>query len=202
MAFAQLAAAPDPPLDELCLAIVAEFRPVDAPAALARLDALGDEVGEAGGDLVEVLATRHAFTGDRAQYDAPENSMLDRVLERRRGLPILLSVLYAEVGRRAGLPFVGVGLPGHFVVGSFAGPEPVLLDPFHGGVPVRFDGPPELVRPWTAHETGLRVLNNLAPALERRGDIGAAMRAADMRLLLPGGDAFAHDALALRARLN
>ena len=59
--------------------------------------------------------------------------MLDLVLTRRRGLPILLSVVYVEVARRAGIQIAGVGLPGHFVVGHFGTDPPVLLDPFAGG---------------------------------------------------------------------
>ena len=51
--------------------------------------------------LSHVLGTLHGFTGDTEQYDRPENSMLDRVLERRRGLPILLSTVYVEAARRA-----------------------------------------------------------------------------------------------------
>ena len=67
------------------------------------------------------------------QYDHPDNSMLDLVLTRRRGLPILLSVVYVEVARRAGIELAGVGLPGHFVVGHFGAEPAALLDPFAGG---------------------------------------------------------------------
>ena len=77
--------------------------------------------------------------------------MLDRVLERRRGLPILLSAVYVEVARRADVPLAGVGLPGHYVVGHFGGAEPLLLDPFNGGVEVTGDAPAALVRPWSPH---------------------------------------------------
>src|SRR5688572_25653920 len=125
--FRELAGSPEPPLDLLALALAAEFRDVDARAALDRLDALGSEIAAAvaatdgsphaeARACVDVLAGAHGFTGDAERYDDPENSMLDRVLERRRGLPILLSVVYVEAARRADVPLVGVGLPGHFVV--------------------------------------------------------------------------------------
>jgi regulator of sirC expression with transglutaminase-like and TPR domain len=212
-AFQELAAKSDPPLDELALALAAEFRAVDADAALARLDELGDEVTDlaAGEDglaaLTAVLGGRHGFAGERERYDDPGNSMLDVVLERRAGLPILLSVLYVEVGRRAGLALAGVGLPGHYVVGRFAPPPPVLLDPFAGGTRLDVaDFDVADVRPWGPHETALRMLNNLVGSFTRRQDLGRAIRAAELRLVLPVGDAAAQELgvelRALRARLN
>src|SRR5207245_202549 len=63
----------------------------------------------------------------------PRNSCLNDVLERRLGIPITLSVLAIEVGRRVGLEIVGIGLPGHFCVGSRVGDELLVLDPFGGG---------------------------------------------------------------------
>jgi regulator of sirC expression with transglutaminase-like and TPR domain len=208
--FSVLAARTEPPLDQLALAIAAQFRDVDAQGALSRLDELGEEVRDAPGDpltaLAAILGRRHGFAGNRESYDDPASSMLDIVLARRAGLPILLSVVYVEVARRAGLGLAGVGLPGHFVVGRFE-PEPVmLLDPFGGGVPLEVPGY-ENVRPWGPHETALRMLNNLVAAYARRNDIGRAIRAAEMRLELPVEDRETAEALgaelrALRARLN
>jgi regulator of sirC expression with transglutaminase-like and TPR domain len=208
--FSVLAARRDPPLDELALSIAAQFREVDDDAALAQLDALGEEVAAVGGDrlaaLVDVLARRHGYAGaDDDDYDDPANSMLDIVIERRRGLPILLSVLYVEVARRAGLALAGVGLPGHYVVGRFDPGPPMLLDPFGRGAPVDADDP-EDVRPWTPHETALRMLNNLVGSYTRRNDLGRAIRAAEMRLELdvPSApkQALGAELRALRARLN
>jgi regulator of sirC expression with transglutaminase-like and TPR domain len=207
--FADIAAQPHPPLDELALALAAEFREVDADAALAHLDLLGEEVRRAPGDdldaLVDVLGRRYGFVGDAERYDDPANSMLDIVLERRSGLPILLSVVYVEVARRAGLELAGVGLPAHYVVARFDPPPAVLLDPFDRGA--RIDvAPSDHLRPWTAHETALRMLNNLVGSYVRRSDLGRAIRAAEMRLELPvaGAEAQALGAElhALRARLN
>lgn len=67
-------------------------------------------------------------------YQRLESSLLQQVLNRRRGLPILLSVVWMEVARRAGGPVHGVALPGHFVVGFGDPAEHVLADPFAGGV--------------------------------------------------------------------
>lgn len=217
-AFAELATAPDPPLDELALALAAEFRAVDAAAALGRLDALGADLAafsargartaeEQVRACADLLGGVEGFAGDREHYDDPGNSMLDLVLERRRGLPILLSVVYVEVGRRAGLPLGGVGLPGHFVVGHFGpAPRPLLIDPFAGGAPVHGEPDPGLVRPWRAHEIALRMLNNLVGSFQRRADVGAAIHAAQMRLRLPVDEELGRTLLAelraMQARLN
>jgi regulator of sirC expression with transglutaminase-like and TPR domain len=224
--FAALAEQPDPRLDELALALAAELRAggvaaglpaTDAAAALATIDALGAELAGAvaatdrtaateARACAELLGGRHGFTGDRQRYDDPENSMLDVVLRRRRGLPILLSVVYVEVARRAGVGLAGVGLPGHFVVGHFGAAPPLLRDPFSGGRPVAGEHPAHLVRPWHPHEIALRMLNNLVGSYQRRGDIGAAIRAAKMRLALPAEeplrDVLRTELRTMQARLN
>jgi regulator of sirC expression with transglutaminase-like and TPR domain len=216
--FAALARRPEAGLDELALALAAEFGAVDVRAALAALDVLGAELAEllrAGGErtpaaearaCATLLGDRLGFAGDREHYDDPQNSMLDRVLERRRGLPILLSVVYVEVARRAGVALAGVGLPGHFVVGHFGAARPLLLDPFSGGDPVAGDHPEEFVRPWSPHEIAMRMLNNLVGSFQRRGNIAAAIRAGELRLALPAEEAL-QDALRtelrrMQARLN
>jgi regulator of sirC expression with transglutaminase-like and TPR domain len=214
--FTELAQAPDPPLDRLALALAAEVRAVDAVDALARLDALGEELARALGRrertpatelamVAEVLGQRHGFHGETSDYDDPDRSMLDLVLVRHVGLPILLSVLYVEVARRAGISLAGVGLPGHFVVGHFdAHPAPLLADPFHGGTLLPVALAPTLVRPWTSKEIALRMLNNLVSAYVGRHDLGRAIRTAELRLTVAGGDreALELELRSLRARLN
>jgi regulator of sirC expression with transglutaminase-like and TPR domain len=211
--FAAVAADPAASLDALALALAAELRPVDADAALARLDELAGEVREVAaatggplGALRFVLGERRGFAGATEEYDHPDHSMLDLVLERGRGLPIALSVVYVATARRAGIRLDGVGLSGHYVVGQFgAGAEPVLLDPFAGGATIVAPNPAE-VRPWAAHETALRMLNNLVGSYTRRNDLGRAIRAAEMRLELPVEpalrEALAAELRGLRARLN
>ncbi|HYC01084.1 MAG TPA: transglutaminase-like domain-containing protein [Candidatus Limnocylindrales bacterium] len=66
--------------------------------------------------LHELLFEEYGFDGDRKSYYDPRNSFLNDVLERRRGIPITLSVLYLEAGRAAGIELEGVGFPGHFIV--------------------------------------------------------------------------------------
>ena len=215
--FVSLAAAAAPRLDHLALALAVELRDdVNTTWAIAELDRLGAELAPLAGECAdaeaeaeacrELLGETYGFEGDDDEYDDPDNSMLDLVLARRVGLPILLSTVYVEVARRAGIELGGVGLPGHFVVGHFGSDPPLLLDPYDGGERIRPAVEPALVRPWGAHETALRMLNNLVGSYERRGDLGRAIRVAELRLLLPLSSSLRTDLdLSLkrvRARLN
>lgn len=84
--------------------------------------------------IKDYLFSELGFAGDRETPRDPQNSYLDRVLDRRRGLPISLSVVYLLVGQRLGLPVHGVGMPGHFLV-RYDGPdETVWIDAFEGGL--------------------------------------------------------------------
>lgn len=118
-----------PELDEV--ALMAEL---DAIAARleARITGLSDvrAIAEAMGD---VLYQEEGFRGNSKDYYDPDNSYLNRVLERRTGIPITLSLVYMEVGRRAGLDVRGIGFPGHFMVGVY-GEGRVFVDPFYRGV--------------------------------------------------------------------
>ena len=82
--------------------------------------------------LSQYLFEDLGFSGNERHYYDADNSFLNRVLETRRGIPITLSLVYLEVGRRLGLNCYGVGLPGHFLVG-LAEPD-LYLDAFHGGL--------------------------------------------------------------------
>ena len=93
---------------------------------LTKADAIVDE-------FVEYLHGELRFDGERDNYYDPQNSYLSRVLERRRGIPISLSALYLILGGRLGLPFHGVGMPGHFIVKYQGDEEPIFLDPFDRG---------------------------------------------------------------------
>jgi regulator of sirC expression with transglutaminase-like and TPR domain len=114
-------------LDEAALLIAAHAHPdLDVDARLAELDELA---AGCTGDVVQHLFGTLGFRGNTDDYGDPRNSFLDDVLDRRLGIPITLSLLLMEVGRRLGITFVGVGLPGHFVVRR----GDVFLDPFEGG---------------------------------------------------------------------
>ena len=93
---------------------------------ISKADAVVDEV-------VEYLHGELRFDGERGNYYDAQNSFLNRVLERRRGIPISLSALYLILAGRLGLPFHGVGMPGHFIVKYQSEEEPIFLDPFDRG---------------------------------------------------------------------
>lgn len=148
-AFRQLVADPaaSPPLDEGALLIAACGTGADVDAGLARLDDLAavahDAIARAGGvgsvDLAHHLFVDAGFAGNVADYADPRNSFLPDVIDRRLGLPITLSVLMIEVGRRIGIGLHGVGMPGHFLVGV-DGDADHFVDPFHGGASLDRDG--------------------------------------------------------------
>ncbi len=135
----------DIPLDVAALAIACSFcSRVDIKATLKKIDQLTEEAARVAGPmpteerlvsaLKAVLFRQHGFQGNCENYYAPENSFLNCVLETRRGIPISLSLLMIEVGRRLNLPLVGIGLPCHFVVGLHQEEKIRFFDPFHGGV--------------------------------------------------------------------
>ncbi|MFG1809313.1 transglutaminase-like domain-containing protein [Streptomyces sp. NPDC049040] len=143
--FAAAARDERPDLAELCLLIGARADPAldgaAADAAQIELDRLAGLLPHGlvtpmdwAGALRRVLGGAHGFHGTPGDYQRLSSSLLQEVLRRRRGLPILLSVVWIEVARRAGAPVYGVALPGHFVVGlGDPGGAHVLVDPFDGG---------------------------------------------------------------------
>jgi regulator of sirC expression with transglutaminase-like and TPR domain len=141
--FTRLTARPESDIDlaQGALLIAAHGRPelrfeptLGALEALAertriRLDR-GDTTGTVLDRLHDVLYAEARFRGPTAaEYHDSDNSLLDRVVERRIGLPISLAIVALEVGWRVGLSLHGVGLPGHFLVGALDG---TLIDPTNG----------------------------------------------------------------------
>ncbi|KJY37576.1 MULTISPECIES: transglutaminase-like domain-containing protein [unclassified Streptomyces] len=151
--------------------------------------------------LAAVLGGRERFHGRKSDYRRLESSLLPEVLRRRRGLPIMLSLVWWAVARRAGLTVHGVALPGHFVVavgGPAGGDDYVLADPFHGGRLLDLDGVAELVRaagheftpelltPAQPLDTVLRVLGNIRGwAADRPEHARTQLWATELALLLP-----------------
>jgi regulator of sirC expression with transglutaminase-like and TPR domain len=153
--------------------------------------------------LSEFLFEECGFVGNTAHYYDPRNSYLNKVIDRQMGLPITLSLLAVAVGTRAGLPVVGVGLPGHFVAKAVgADGEEVVFDPFNGGqfldseacealvtaVTGRpFEVTPESLAAVPPGAFVLRMLNNLKTAyLAERSHLRAARVTRRLVQLLPG----------------
>ena len=190
------------PLDEAALLIGAHANPdLDVSAQLRRLDGLADLVGEPGTDGVcRLLFDTMGFRGDREAYDDPRNSYLDQVLDRRVGIPISLSVLLIEIGRRCGTVLEGVGLPGHFLVRDPGSPG-LFIDPFSRGRRLDRAGCEEVLRaaagpdatlgPGMLARTGpratlARMLTNLDRSFERRGDRRSLAWVTRLRIAIPG----------------
>jgi len=166
------------PLDEAALLIAAHaVADLDVADGLARLDELAAGVGEPTLDglrrhLFGDLGFRGALGDD---YDRPRSSYLHEVIERRTGIPITLSIVVLEVGRRLAVPLAGVSMPGHFLVRDRVDPD-VFVDAFAGGAlldrrgaEARFHvthGPaahfdPAFLEPAGRRSIVARVLNNL-----------------------------------------
>ncbi len=183
---------------------------LDAEAHLAELDTLGDGLRRrlgggsttaAAAALADHLGGDAGFRGNVDDYYDPQNSFLNDVLRRRLGIPITLSVVFLEVGRRAGLALEGVGFPGHFLVRLRGAPAPLLLDPFHGGKVVGLrelralllaahgGRPPETIPSQFLEPTGTldilaRMLRNLLRIYVQRKDHATALAAVDLVLVL------------------
>lgn len=217
--FAAIAARPDAEIDlvEAALLVAAEeYRDLDPRACRRSLDRLSDgaraRVGEAaigarGGlgpcrvveALNRYLFEECGFRGNRDAYYDPRNSFLNEVLERRLGIPITLALVYVEVGRRVGLPLVGIGFPGHFLVGCDTPDGRLLIDPFDGGrlltesdciaILARLHGRPvplarHYLSPIGPRAFLVRLLANLKAIYLEREDHGRALAAVDRILLL------------------
>lgn len=105
-------------------------------AMATRLDLVGGDAetpGDRADALTAVLAGEFGFAGDSETYDDPANADLISVLDRRRGLPVSLSILWVAMARRLGWSADVLDVPGHVLVVIGAEAAPVIVDPFAGG---------------------------------------------------------------------
>lgn len=86
--------------------------------------------------LTQVLADEHGYSGDRRTYDDLQNANLIRVIDRRRGLPVALGILYLHAARAQGWRAAGINFPGHFLIAIEHEDERLILDPFDRGAPI------------------------------------------------------------------
>ena len=188
------------PLDE-ALALIGAHGDVvcDVEGTLRALDELAAAVPAAGlQPLLDTLFGVFGFAGDQVDYYDPRNSYLHHVLARRRGIPITLSVLLMEVGRRVGVEIHGLGTPAHFMTVVSGTPER-YVDAFGAGrvldrdelvavfatLAPGVDITPFLV-PLPAPEIVRRVLNNLVAVHRRQGDRDGLLWSTQLRTLVPG----------------
>lgn len=170
----------DGDLEEAAWRMAAVFLPGDDFARPRRLlDAWGAEVTrrfvKADNELdriemlVEFLGDEVGLRGNVEDYNSLSNSLLPEVIDTRLGIPITLSLVYILVGRRAGIPISGAGLPGHFLIRHGQN----FFDPFHGGARVGLDEcrarvaqhglalTASTLQPFPAPQFLARMLNNL-----------------------------------------
>jgi regulator of sirC expression with transglutaminase-like and TPR domain len=185
------------------LVALEEYADLDTQAYLDQLEELGQTLrtrlaSESApkrqiAALNALLFGEEGFRGNAANYYDPRNSYLNEVLDRRLGIPITLSVIYIEVGRRAGMPLSGVGFPAHFLVAYEAEPR-LLVDPFNCGRMLSVAECAQLLRDTFGTSGRLepgylaassprqilaRLINNLKAAYERAGDLRRAVRASE-----------------------
>lgn len=175
---------------------------------LATLDTLADYVGrrlvpevpghDAAAMFLRIITEDLAFHGNREDYYDPRNSLLNEVLERRIGLPVMLCLLCMALGRRLNLQVDGMGFPNHFMARYRDTAGVWLLDPFNGAVvemhaaeaylssvlgrPVQLS--PEALRPVSTQDLTLRILNNLRGAYLMRQDTDHALAVMGYQLLI------------------
>ena len=182
--FADAVARTDATLDELTLLLSQSLQPeLDVLGVMTELDVLAADCPTPTRDgVMRFLRDGAGFTGDRSDYHRWQNSCIDHVIDRRRGMPITLAVVAIEVARRVGVRLAGVGLPGHFLVGDPDDPR-WFADPYHGRTDLRRDECRNLlvrlgVRRWSdsylepvsARLLVARILNNLKLSCEQRDD--------------------------------
>lgn len=186
-----------------------EYPRLDVDESLGELSALAARAARRGspsdppvfrlGHLHAAMFDEDGYHGDDNNYYDPRNAYLNEVIERKTGLPILLSIVYLDAATQLGLNAAGVGLPGHYVVKVTFEMNEIYVDPFHGGTTltmaeiatmisgisggqVRLTS--EHLRAWTPRQTLVRVLANLQNLWGRVGEARKAHAAAERIELL------------------
>lgn len=160
-----------------------------AAAVRQRLDAEADP-RHAIAELNRELFEAQGFRGNERDYYDPRNSYLNEVLDRKLGIPISLSILFMEVGRRLSLPVLGVGLPGHFLVKVLTTQGDILIDPYAAGAELTEEECQErldrvygglvrlekrMLQPVPKKQILVRILNNLKTIYLNRGEFDSAL---------------------------
>ena len=168
--------------------------------------------------LNTVLFDQHGYQGDAHTYDDLQNANLMRVIDRKKGLPVSLGILYLHAGRAQGWDMVGLGFPGHFLISLQYLDERAILDPFNrgsvmGAAELRSlmkatagadaELSPHLYSPVSDQEILLRLQNNIKLRLIQSGDIEHAIEAIEtMMMLAPDQADLWREAGILHARIG
>lgn len=202
-----------------CALIVAqhEYPSLDVPGYLRQLDQIAECLrlrvpADASKPHVISMLNHYLFrelgyAGNRDNFYDPRNSFLNDVIDRRIGIPITLSILYMEIGRRVGVNLQGVSFPGHFLAKYVTDQGVIVLDPFNQGISLSeadlrervrqsgggvdsLDMPlSALLRAATPHEILLRLARNLKAIYSNAGELEKAIATANLILCLNPQDA-------------
>lgn len=199
------------PLAEATLEIArGEYPGLDVRGYLERMDGLvrdavrADPGRHAPADvrlqaLNQVLFQDAGFSGNLGDGADPRNSYLNDALDRRTGLPVILSVIYLEVGARLGLRLAGVGMPLHFIVRLLEEEPPLFIDPFNKGTLMsqedcrallhrvsagKVELQPEHLHPCSGRRILARILRNLKAIYVKDRDMARARRVVDQILIV------------------
>jgi regulator of sirC expression with transglutaminase-like and TPR domain len=188
-------------LDRAALEIARiEYPDLDVDACITQLDRHALAIAERARDLSdgqsfveaanEYLFVEAGFRGNNEDYYNPANSCLNRVLETKLGIPITLSLIYIEIGRRLSKKVSGVGLPGHFVIRYDDVNYSALIDPYHGGALLDTaeccriaqveELDPGMLQPVDRRYIALRMINNLRGIYFARREGAKALRILDL----------------------
>jgi regulator of sirC expression with transglutaminase-like and TPR domain len=188
----------------------------EAAQLAERID--GDDLPGQAEALAGLLAGRHGYTGDAETYENLENANLIRVVERRRGLPVALGILWLHAARAAGWGAHGIDFPGHFLVGLGGARAQMVLDVFHGGQVLdarelrallkRIEGAkgelrPGLLLPMSARAVLLRLQNNIKLRRLRAPNLAGALACTeDMLRIAPDEAPLWREAALMHQRLD
>ena len=189
-----------------------EYRDLDVARYLDRIDEMGATLRRRLRSDISttdaLIALNHyvfedlGFRGNTDDYYDPRNSFLNDVIDRKLGIPITLSVLYIEIGRRIGLPLHGVSFPAHFLVKCVLREGAIILDPYARGASLgmhdlqeRLKGivadaelPSELLTSMLTatgpKEIFVRILRNLRAIYMTKGDRLKALSTCDRIIVL------------------
>ncbi|MGD0192450.1 MAG: transglutaminase-like domain-containing protein [Rhizomicrobium sp.] len=174
------------------------FEHLNDVAARARAEANVSLSAQDGARALSALLVGHyGYDGDRLSYDDPQNGDFMSVIDRRRGLPVALGILYIHAARAAGMEAGGLNSPGHFLLRiSLKGTE-ALIDPFNGGSaldretlggPPRMGAPqpddPRLAEPAGDIDVLLRLANNLKMRVQHAGERTRTLELAKRMVLI------------------
>ena len=186
-------------------AALAAGTPTDIPATRAE-------------SLTGLIALRHGYRGDAETYDDLANANLIRVIERKKGLPVALGIIWLHAARAAGWGAHGVDFPGHFLIAIEGKGSQAIVDVFAGGTPLdardlrqlikRVEGPeaelrPGLLLPMNARAVLLRLQNNIRLRRLRAQDMNGALTCTeDMLRLAPDTAPLWRDTALMHQRLG